>query len=68
MLRFSRAALYGAIAGAIIAAIGQLRAPDVPPGVDAWAYVVGGWTGCVVIGMAMFVTLAAIYNLIVDRS
>ena len=67
MLRFSRAALYGAIAGAIIAAIGHLRAPDVPRGVDGWAYVVGGWTGCLVFGVAMFVAMAAIYNLIIDR-
>ena len=65
-LRISRAALYGAIAGAMFAAIGHLRAPDVPSGIDGWAYIIGGWCGCILLGMAVFLVIAAIYNLIAD--
>ncbi len=65
-LRISRAVWYGAIAGAIFAAIGHLRAPDMPSGFDGWAYIVGGWTGCLLLGIFVFVMIAAICNLIVD--
>ena len=66
-LRISRAAWYGAITGAIIATVGYLRVPVVPPGSEGWAYIVGGWAGCVLSGIAVFVAIAAICNLIIDR-
>ena len=66
MLRVSRAALYGAGTGAIVAAIGHWRTPNVPAGFDGWIYIAGGWAGCVCFGMALFVAVAAISNMIVD--
>ncbi len=67
-LRISRAAVFGAVTGAIFAGIGELRAPDVPPGVVAWAYVAGGWAGSILLGIAVFVAIAAIFNSLVGMT
>ena len=66
MLRISRAALYGACVGVIFAAIGHYEATNVPPGYDGWVYIVGGWAGCILFGMALFVAITAISNMIVN--
>jgi len=65
--RLGRAALYGAITGAVLTLLGLFGAPPDPLPNDPvahWYFMAGRWAGFTIICTLLFLVIAAIRNLL----